>query len=230
MRQHVEHDAAAVLGAVVPRRALRRLEAAGEHPIAELAAHRQDPPEEAGFHQQFEFADPRQPELVLDDAVLDSGGARAAGQGEGVGGAEGGGLLAIDVLPRRYRALQQAGAAGGERGVEEDGPGVAERRVEVGRPVADSVRRGERGELAGVAAHEEEVGDDAPSVGQRHAALVADGEERPREMLVRPHPPGGAVHDDAEGVGHAAAAPPSMRGMTSPRPPGSRSRRFHTGL
>ena len=38
--EHVEDDAAAVLGAVVPGRALRRLQVALEHPVAELAAHR----------------------------------------------------------------------------------------------------------------------------------------------------------------------------------------------
>src|SRR6478736_3440024 len=48
--QHVEDDAAAILLAVVPRRALSRglssLAVALEHPVAELAAHREDFSEE----------------------------------------------------------------------------------------------------------------------------------------------------------------------------------------
>ena len=46
--QHVDDDAAAVLLAVVPRRPLRVLPVAFEHPVAELAAHAKDAPEEAG--------------------------------------------------------------------------------------------------------------------------------------------------------------------------------------
>ena len=47
--EHVEDDAAALLGAVVPRRPLGRLQVALEHPVAELAAHREQPAEEAGL-------------------------------------------------------------------------------------------------------------------------------------------------------------------------------------
>ena len=45
--EHVEDDAAAVFGAVVPGRALGRLQVALEHPVAELAADREDAAEEA---------------------------------------------------------------------------------------------------------------------------------------------------------------------------------------
>src|SRR5438034_472274 len=49
---HVEDDAAAVLAAIIPRRPLRLLPAALEHPIAELAAHQEHPAEEAGIAQE----------------------------------------------------------------------------------------------------------------------------------------------------------------------------------
>ena len=67
---HVEDDAAAVFAAVVPRRALDRLQVALEHPVAELAAHRQHAAEEAGAAQHVELAQAGQEELVLDHAVL----------------------------------------------------------------------------------------------------------------------------------------------------------------
>ena len=48
--EHIEDDAAAIGLAVVPARALRRLApVALEHPVAELAAHREDAAEEAGI-------------------------------------------------------------------------------------------------------------------------------------------------------------------------------------
>src|SRR5690606_37045730 len=45
--EHGEDDAAAIGLAVVPRRALRWLPVALEHPVSVLAAHREDAPEEA---------------------------------------------------------------------------------------------------------------------------------------------------------------------------------------
>ena len=85
MAQHVDDDAAAVLLAVVPRRALRRLPVALEHPVAELAAHRQDAPEEAAVDQRLELEQARQPELVLHHAVLHAGLLRSAIQIERLG-------------------------------------------------------------------------------------------------------------------------------------------------
>ena len=71
--QHVEDDAAAVLLAVVPRRPLRRLPVALEHPVAELAAHREDAAEEAGVDQHLELEQAGQEQLVLHHAVPDAG-------------------------------------------------------------------------------------------------------------------------------------------------------------
>ncbi|CAM5285557.1 hypothetical protein SALBM135S_03573 [Streptomyces alboniger] len=83
MREHVDDDAAAVLGAVVPGRALGGLPAALEAPVAELPAHRQDPAEETGVDEPLQLEQARQKELVLDDAVLDAGVPGEPGEVEG---------------------------------------------------------------------------------------------------------------------------------------------------
>ena len=108
--QHVEDDAAAVLLAVVPRRPLRRLPVALEHPVAELAAHRDDAPEEAGIDQHLELEQARQKELVLHHAVPDAGLFRGARHLDRVIERLGDRLLAIDVLAGGDRLVQQLGA------------------------------------------------------------------------------------------------------------------------
>src|SRR5690349_6662130 len=52
--------------------------------------------------------------------------------------------------------------------------------------------------LGGVAADEDRVGHQAAAVLQRHAALLADLDNGADEVLVLPHPPGHAMHDDAD--------------------------------
>src|SRR6185295_4140549 len=71
---HVEDDAAAVFAAVIPRRALRFLPAALEHPVTELAAHREHAAEEAGVAQEGKFFQAGQKQLVLHGAVLEAFG------------------------------------------------------------------------------------------------------------------------------------------------------------
>src|SRR5205085_2461489 len=51
VRKHVENDAAAILRAIVPRRALRLLPVTLEHPVSELATHREDASEEAAVDE-----------------------------------------------------------------------------------------------------------------------------------------------------------------------------------
>ena len=71
--QHIEDDAAAFGLLVVPARPLRRLApVAFEHPVAELAAHREDAAEEAGIAQHLDLAQAGQEQLVLHHAVLDA--------------------------------------------------------------------------------------------------------------------------------------------------------------
>ena len=55
VREHVEDDAAAIFFAVVPGGSLCGLPVALEHPVAELAAHGEDTPEEAALDQLLEF-------------------------------------------------------------------------------------------------------------------------------------------------------------------------------
>ena len=44
--------------------------------------------------------------------------------------------------------------------------------------------------------------------GKPHAAIRADRQDGADEMLVRPHPPGDAVHDDSETArGHCESLP-----------------------
>src|SRR3954467_2434410 len=98
MAEHIEDDAAAVLLAVVPGRALCRLPVALEHPIAELAAHREDAAEKAGVDQGLELEQAGEKELVLHHAVPDAGLLRRACHVDGILERLGGRLLAIDVL------------------------------------------------------------------------------------------------------------------------------------
>ncbi len=106
MAQHIEDDAAAVLLAVVPRRPLRRLPVAFEHPVAELAAHREDAAEEAGIDQHLELEQAGQKQLVLHHAVADARFLRRARDIERVLEVVGGRFLAIDVLAGRDRLAQ----------------------------------------------------------------------------------------------------------------------------
>ena len=197
--EHVEDHAAAILGAIVPRRALRRLQVALEHPVAELALHREDAAEEPGVDQQLELAQARQEQLVLHHAVLDAGGLGLAHDAQRLLQVGGDRLLGIDVLARLYRFAEQCGAHLRGGGVEEYGVvGVGQRRIEVGGDAVDAVGLGQRAELVLVAPDQDRIGHDAVAVAQDHAALGADGDDRAHEVLVGPHAPRHAVHDDAE--------------------------------
>ena len=141
---HVEDDAAALGLLVVPRRPLRRLPVALEHPVAELAAHAEDAAEEAGVDQHLELEQARQEQLVLHHAVLDLGLLRHADQIERVLQRVRHRLLAIDVLAGLHRLLQQLGAKLRGGGVEEQRVLlVLQRLVEIGGPARDAVRLGE---------------------------------------------------------------------------------------
>ena len=107
--EHVEDDAAAFGLLVVPARALRRrTPVALEHPITELAAHREHSAEEARVAQLPDLAQAREEQLVLHHAVLDLA---AVGElddrnrlVEGVGDR----LFAIDVLAGLNRARERS--------------------------------------------------------------------------------------------------------------------------
>ena len=157
VREHVADDPAAVRGAVVPRRPLRRRVGAGEDPVAELAADRQDAPERAAVEDPLEGPEPRQEELVLHDAVPDAGLLGEPGQLERRLEVLGDRLLAVDVPAGLDRRAHRRLAAAGDLGVEVDlVGGVGERRGQVGGE-RQPVRLGQRAQLALVTADEQRV-------------------------------------------------------------------------
>ena len=202
VRQHIEDDAAAFLLAVVPARALRRLApVALEHPVAELAAHREDAAEEAGVVQHFDLAQAGQVELVLHHAALDALVLRRLRHRDRFGERLRHRLLAIDMLAGGDRLAQQADAHLGRAGIKENGVVlVGQRGIEVGRRALDAVLRGDGLHFLGVAADQHRVGHHAVAVGERDAALVADRADRAHQVLVVAHAAGDAVHDDAEAL------------------------------
>ncbi len=107
--------------------------------------------------------------------------------------------FAIDVLARIDRLAQQPDPQIGARGVEEDRVvGIGDRSVEVGGPFLQPVRRGKARELVLVPSDQQRIGHDPPPVGQRDAAVGADLEDPPNQVLVGPHPAGHAVHRNSE--------------------------------
>ena len=201
-------DPAAVLGPVVPARPLRGLPVALEDPVAEFAAHGQDPAEEPGLDQPAQLEQARQVQLVVHHAVLDPGPGRGPGQAQGAPSSEpatgfsqytslpGGDRLEHGRLPRR-----------GDLGVEVDLQAVVgQQLVQVGAPALQAVPLRDRADPLRAAADQRELDRPARAVGQRDAALVADRQQRPDQVLPVAHAPGDAVHDDAEGPAvHGAA-------------------------
>ena len=103
-----------VLLAVVPGGPLGGLVDAVEHPVAELAAHRQHAAEEAVLLQVFELQQPGQPELVLDHPVLHPGLDRGPVHLHGLFRIQSRRLFSVDVLSRgnrlEHRFFSQIGA------------------------------------------------------------------------------------------------------------------------
>jgi hypothetical protein len=144
--------------AVVPRRPLRRLPVALEHPVAELAAHREHAAEEAGIAQP-RASQAGQEQLVLHDAVLDALLLGEPADRERLVEIGRDRLLAIDVLAGRDRLGQQRRRASAwSRRRRRRCRRVGERRVEVGGPARDAVLLGERLDLLGVAADQDRIG------------------------------------------------------------------------
>jgi hypothetical protein len=73
------------------------------------------------------------------------------------------------------------------------------------------VLTGDRLNLVGIAADQDRIRHHPLAVGERDPALIADGDDRPHQMLVEPHAAGDAVHDDAELARPHDAAPVSCR-------------------
>ena len=226
MGEHIEDDPAPVFLAVVPGRSLRRLVVAFEHPVAELAAHAQNPTEEAVVDQLLQLADAGEEELVLHHAVLHVRALRRARQIEGLDRGRRERLLAVDVLAGGNRSPHVVDAGARERRVEVDRVrGVREAAIEIGRDTFDAVRTSDLAELRLTSPDEDRIGDHRPAAGQRYATLPADRDDRPDEMLIQPHASGDAVHDDADphgltprGSRATAIAPVSAQPMSARKP------------
>ncbi len=207
VREHVEDDAAAVFRAVVPRGALRREPVAFEHPVAELEPDRQHPAEEALADQPAQLDHAGQEQLVLDDAVRDARRPRGLGQGEGGGGRGGHGLFRVDVLARRDGAGHGALPGAGDLGVEVDvDVGVAEHLVQARGPPGKAVPLGDRAQPLLAAADEDRLRVESGAVAERYPALLADGEQRPHEVLPVSHPAGDPVQGDVNDLARHGAA------------------------
>ena len=225
--EHVDDDAAVVLLAVVPRRPLRRLPVALEHPVAELAAHRQDAAEEARVDQHPELQQARQPELVLHDAVLDARGLGAPVEVERLG------APSARPASRCRCACRRRSPCGSARDAAPSTPSRSRRRRRGRRAprrgrwssAATPCARASASSLSALRPTRIGSGMHAPAVGERDAALGADRADRADEVLVGAHAPGDAVHDDAEAFGfHGEVSLEAWRGATGcagPVPGGS---------
>jgi hypothetical protein len=178
VREHVRHDPAAVLGPVVPRRALRGLPVALEHPVAELAAHGQHPAEEPALHQAPELDQAGQEDLVLHHAVLDARGGRQPGQLQRPGERAAGRLLAVDVLARGHGRAHRLLARRGHLGVEVDlHRRVGEDGVQVRRPVLQAVPLGDGAQRLLPPADQHRLRPQHAPVAEIEPALVADRQQ-----------------------------------------------------
>jgi hypothetical protein len=100
--------------------------------------------------------------LVLDRAVLEAARTDGGEQRTTFRRRERDRLLAVDVLARRDRLLQNLAALMRRGGVEEDGElRVGQCRVEIGAPLGEAVRRGDLRKLLRVATDQQGTRDDA---------------------------------------------------------------------
>ena len=187
--------------AIIPRRPLRLLPVALEHPVAEFAAHREHAAEEAGIAQERQLLQAGQEQLVLHRAVLDAffvGELQDLDSFLEIGRDR---LLAIDVLAGIDRLGQQRWTRLRGRGIEEDGVlGVGQRLVEIDGPALHVELLCKPLDLVGIAADQDRIGHHAVAIRQHHAALVADRDDGADQMLVQPHAAGDTVHDHAEAL------------------------------
>src|SRR5206468_1935166 len=73
-----------------------------------------------------------------------------------------------------------------------------QRAGEVGGPPLHAICTRELLELLGATSDENRVRHHATAIAEPHSTLGANGADRAHQMLVGPHAPGDAVHDDPE--------------------------------
>ena len=172
--EHVDDDAAAVFLAVVPGRPLRGHRVALEHPVAELAAHRQDVAEEAACRSAcLSFSSPGSQSLSCTTPCLTPASSARRYSSRASAAVGGRGLLAVDVLARPRWPCVDARRRGGRWSGRRSRPrrrGSARAGVQVGGPRRAAGARRQRLELVRVAADQERIGHDArrrPAAGRR---------------------------------------------------------------
>src|SRR5258707_3227462 len=196
---HVENDAAAVLAAIIPRRPLRLLPIALEHPVAEFAAHREHSAEKSGIAQECQLLQARQEQLVLHSAVLDALGVGQPDHRHRLFEIGRDRLFAIDVLAGIDRFRQQPRPRLRGRGIEENAVAfLAQRLVEIGGPALHTKLFCKTLELVGVAADQDRVRHHAVAIRKQHAALFTNRDDRADQMLVEPHAASDPIHDHTE--------------------------------
>ena len=201
--EHVDHDPAAVLDTVVPRRPLRRgPPRAFEHPVAELAAHATGCARRsrcrraaaasgirAGTACRARCRSSRRARArAARCAALRRASARAASRSRRACRR----AIAFSSSPGR------AAVVAASKKISHCGSAIAASRSVVQRAMPCS--RARRFELLGVAAGQHRLGPDHRAVVEAHAAARADRDDRADEVLVHPHAAGDAVHDDADGA------------------------------
>ena len=195
VREHVQHDPAAVLAAVVPGRPLGGHPVSLEDPVAELEPGGQDLPEEALADEPPQLDHAGQEELVLDHPVDHPGLAGLAGQPQGTVGGVGQRLLRVDVLARGD-GLGQAGLArAGDLRVEVHADGrVGQHLVQAGGPALQPVPFGDLAQPVLAAPDQDRFRAERRPVLEGDTALVADAQHGTHQVLAVAHPAGDPVH------------------------------------
>ena len=122
------------------------------------------------------------------------------------------GLFAVDVLAGLQRTPHRRRTPVGCLGVEVNLVArIGERFVDVGRPLFEAGAGCQLGQFHGVAPDEDRVGEDV--FVEPEAALLDDCTDRAHQVLVRPHAPGHAVHDDANPMDACFPHAVSLMGM-----------------
>src|SRR6185312_8225919 len=119
--EHVDNDSAAVFLAVIPAWALRGLvlNLSAEDPVAELAADGENFAKEFLLAEHADLPHPREPKLVLDDAVFQARAFAEPCQAQGFGGFDGGGFFAVNRLAGFDRHLHEGTSLKSSGGIEE---------------------------------------------------------------------------------------------------------------
>ena len=135
----------------------------------------------------------------MHDAVLDLLCLGKFGDGHGLVERVCDGLLAIDVFAGLDRTREKIGAHLRGRGIEEHRVvRVLQCGIEIGGRTFDPVTASQGRNFFCITADQDGVWHYAVAVGQRHPTLPADGNDRALKVLVEPHAPGNAIHNDAE--------------------------------